>query len=82
MKKYTRDGIEGKFFALEQNGMDNNRFHFNLYALDENGNEVLMTKDHIVPSSEGGKNVIDNLQTMCIICNNKKGPGPNGGNEK
>ena len=45
----------------------------NLYAIDENGKEVLMTKDHILPKSKGGKDEIDNYQTMCIRCNEAKG---------
>lgn len=65
-------GIEGKFFAKEKTpGQD--RYHLNLYAIDGNGNEVLMTKDHILPLSKGDKNNIDNYQTMCVICNGKKG---------
>jgi 5-methylcytosine-specific restriction endonuclease McrA len=32
-----------------------------------------MTKDHIVPASFGGENVLSNLQTMCEWCNNGKG---------
>ena len=32
-----------------------------------------MTKDHILPKSKGGKDEIDNYQTMCIRCNKAKG---------
>jgi 5-methylcytosine-specific restriction endonuclease McrA len=32
-----------------------------------------MTKDHIFPKSKGGKDVIENMQTMCTICNKNKG---------
>ncbi len=68
-------GIEGKYFAKEttnRNITEKTRFHFNLYA-NENGKEILMTKDHIIPKSKGGKNHIDNYQPMCVICNNRKG---------
>lgn len=34
---------------------------------------VLMTKDHIIPRSKGGPTNLENLQTMCAICNGKKG---------
>ena len=48
--KCCKCGIEGKFFALEKNKTQKSNFwHFNLYALDEENNEILMTKDHIVP---------------------------------
>ena len=33
---------------------------------------VLMTVDHIIPLAEGGTWDWDNLQPMCIRCNNKK----------
>lgn len=65
-------GIEGKYFAKEKVSSDKS-YHLNLYAIDEKGNEVLMTKDHILPKSKGGKDEIDNYQTMCIRCNEAKG---------
>lgn len=67
-------GIEGKYFAKERDTQNNSdKYHLNLYAIDENGNEVLMTKDHIIPRSKGGRNIIENYQTMCTRCNNAKG---------
>ena len=68
-------GIIGQYFRLEKSRYDDykeDRFHFNLYAIDEQCNEVLMTKDHIVPKSKGGKNHLTNLQPMCTRCNHKK----------
>lgn len=64
-------GIEGKYFVKEKS-QGVKVYHFNLYAVDEEGEEVLMTKDHIVPRSKGGKNHLSNYQTMCKICNEKK----------
>lgn len=72
--KCVKCGIEGKYFAKEKEPTQlSNKYHLNLYALDENGKEVLMTKDHIIPKSKGGSNKLDNFQTMCCRCNEKKG---------
>lgn len=65
-------GIEGKYFGKEKD-FNAARYHLNLYALDESGNEVLMTKDHIVPRSKGGASKLYNYQTMCVKCNIAKG---------
>jgi 5-methylcytosine-specific restriction endonuclease McrA len=63
-------GICGKFFLMERDcGNENGPPHFNLYAIDDDEQLVLMTKDHIVPISKGGKNTESNLQTMCTVCN-------------
>ena len=35
-------------------------------------NFVMMTKDHILARANGGTSVMENLQTLCAICNNKK----------
>ena len=70
--KCVKCGIEGKFFAKER-FPENKVYHLNLYAIDQDGNEVLMTKDHIIPKSKGGSSNISNYQTMCTICNRNKG---------
>lgn len=64
-------GIEGKYFVKEKHLKDIS-FHLNLYAIDENEKEILMTKDHIIPKSKGGTNDISNYQTMCKKCNEAK----------
>lgn len=64
-------GVVGSFFVKER-CRDTENYHLNLYAI-KNGMEILMTKDHILPKSLGGKNHIDNYQTMCTHCNNQKG---------
>ena len=35
-------------------------------------NFVMMTRDHILARANGGKTVLENLQTLCATCNNKK----------
>jgi hypothetical protein len=64
--------IVGRYFRKERTN-HTPRYHFNLYGIDADGSEVLMTKDHIIPSSRGGKDVINNLQTMSEPCNMRKG---------
>ena len=72
--KCVECGIRGQYFALEREEKHApNIGHFNLYAVDHSGQEVLMTKDHIVPRSKGGRNWLSNYQTMCATCNTKKG---------
>lgn len=67
-------GVEGKFFATEMHkGSKQEVYHFNLYAINQHGHEVLMTKDHIIPKSKGGQDLLSNLQTMCCKCNSRKG---------
>jgi len=66
-------GLKGEYFGLEKNkGQEGNRYHFNLYGIRD-GAEVLITKDHIVPKSKGGQNILDNYQVMCFNCNIEKG---------
>jgi len=71
----VRCGIVGTHFNLERmtDGVSH-RAHFNLYGIHPHtGEEVLMTKDHILPRSKGGKDNLSNYQTMCAICNGEKG---------
>ena len=64
-------GLEGIFFAKERHRSDD-AFHLNLYGINDEGDEILFTKDHIVAKSHGGRNHHDNYQTMCTVCNGIK----------
>jgi 5-methylcytosine-specific restriction endonuclease McrA len=68
-------GVKGKYFLLERHKASGPKqpYHLNLYAIDFEGDEVLMTVDHIIPASHGGPRSFDNLQPMCKVCNEEKG---------
>lgn len=71
-------GIEGNLFAVDtiitKKGMQATPPYLNLYCHEpEKGNNyVMMTLDHIIPKSMGGRQVPSNTQAMCINCNQKK----------
>lgn len=81
-----RCGIVGDVMRLEYNDTDKtrpaDRAHFNLYAVGAgpDGEDVLLTKDHIVPKSKGGQDTLKNLRTYCGPCNWERGDGRPGGN--
>lgn len=62
-------GKEGTYFTLDPSSETDTRRHFNLRAEDG----TLMTRDHILPKSKGGRDHINNMQTMCVDCNKAKG---------
>ena len=74
--KCVNCGTEGKFFIKVKNrsnkGELDNFYHLELVGITPSGKYVLMTKDHILPKSKGGKDVLENYQTMCFECNNQK----------
>lgn len=67
-------GCKAKFFAAETftRSKDQSVKHANLYGVNDNGDEVLFTHDHIVARSLGGADDLSNSQVMCSPCNNKK----------
>lgn len=69
--------IEGKFFAKERTYTKKESkiisWHMNLYAIDKDGNEVMLTKDHIHPVKLGGPYHLSNYDPMCQPCNTEKG---------
>ena len=66
-------GIVGAYFIKEKSVKREKNWHLNLYGITEIGQEILITKDHIIPHSKGGSDASSNFQTMCFVCNQKKG---------
>ena len=64
-------GAQASYFAKEKNINDKN-YHLNLYGI-YNNQEILFTRDHILPRSLGGKDTLENQQIMCEPCNLLKG---------
>lgn len=64
-------GRDATFFALERTD-PKAPWNLELYGRYV-GEEILFSKDHIQPKSLGGKDHIDNMQTMCVECNSAKG---------
>lgn len=63
-------GLEGAYFLIQKSiGTDSKIYHANLYGVDKDGKEMMLTKDHIIRSRDGGPDHIDNMQVMCGTCN-------------
>lgn len=63
-------GLEGCFVVF---WVDGGGLHVDLFGYDDNGHEVMMTKDHTFPLSKGGPDRFNNIQPMCMPCNERKG---------
>ena len=61
-------GRVGTHFKMQKD-RGSRSYHFGLWSDDG----VQMTKDHIIPKSKGGRNALENYQTMCEKCNVAKG---------
>ena len=63
-------GMEGTYFLIQKSiGTDHKVYHANLYGIDKNGEEMMLTKDHIIRRRDGGPDHPDNMQVMCGNCN-------------
>lgn len=69
--------VKGAFFAIERSvskdGKPAGNYHLNLWGLNDFDEEILMTHDHKLARSLGGKDKLENTETMCGPCNWKKG---------
>lgn len=64
-------GLKASFFALERGTAtaEGARPHLNLWGVNDAGEEVLFTQDHIQPLAKKGQDTLANSQTMCGPCN-------------
>lgn len=68
-RRYARErGAEGSHTLKEWRELKT-RFNYTCVGC---GEMKTLTKDHIVPLSEGGSDYIGNIQPMCRSCNSKK----------
>jgi len=70
--KCVKCGLAASFAAGERVRGTERNCHLNVYGTRD-GKDVLFTKDHILPKSQGGPNKLDNYQIMCQPCNEQKG---------
>lgn len=70
----TKCGITAKKVYLCDTG--GGRAHFN-FIVEINGEDFLLTKDHVEAKSSGGANIQKNYVPMCQRCNMLKGSLPN-----
>jgi hypothetical protein len=52
--------------------------HLDLYYINDDGEWVMMTIDHVIPKCRGGSNHMSNLVPMCEPCNHTKDNQING----
>jgi HNH endonuclease len=62
-------GLVGSYFIKEKATSNDKYFHLNFYT----DCDMMMTKDHIIPKSKGGRDCLENFAPMCRRCNQEKG---------
>lgn len=72
-------GLVATHFALERSTLPAHtggkvpvNYHLNLYGLDAQGKEVLITHDHTLARGLGGLDELSNTTPMCLPCNARK----------
>jgi len=69
--------MRGCMYILQKNDPSSRNgpesLYLRFYGINDEGQWIMMTIDHRYPSSRGGEDDIENLQTMCLPCNRKKG---------
>lgn len=64
-------GLISKYTAVVQN-KDTGRYNV-IFLVEQDGQFMPLTKDHILAKARGGTDTFKNLQCMCSYCNTNKG---------
>lgn len=66
-----RQGVEGILKGTEWNNIKL-RYENKCLCCKKSEPEIILTIDHIIPISKGGKNIESNIQPLCMNCNRIK----------
>lgn len=65
--------VTSKYAAKYRHRHEERGAHYDLVYVKETGSYGIMTVDHILPKSLGGKNTQSNFRVLCDKCNNNRG---------
>jgi hypothetical protein len=71
-KRRARLRAGGSFTAREWRVL-RARYHHTCLCCGKAEPDIKLTPDHVIPLVHGGRNAIDNIQPLCLLCNLKKG---------
>lgn len=71
-KRAFEKQIEGSYSALEWQTLCR-KYDYRCLRCGKREPDIKLTVDHIIPTSRGGTNYIDNIQPLCGECNSSKG---------
>jgi 5-methylcytosine-specific restriction endonuclease McrA len=66
-----RKGIIGSFTFIEWELLKK-QYGYTCIMCEKSEPEIKLTRDHIIPLSKGGSNFIENIQPLCMKCNQIK----------
>jgi 5-methylcytosine-specific restriction endonuclease McrA len=70
-RRARKNHADGKFTSDEWK-MLKEKYKYMCLMCKRSEPEIKLVPDHVLPLSRGGKNVIENIQPLCVSCNSKK----------
>lgn len=67
-----RRGYSGPFHTKEEWQGVLDKYEHKCLNCGLTDQQTILTRDHVIPLSEGGSDTIDNIQPLCIYCNSRK----------